>query len=181
MIKIRTYKIITFGGQMNIADSGSLSGLMNASGYKSVESDENADIIIINTCSVRQKAEERVFGRLGYLSKYKKDDNFKIIAVVGCMAQRMAGQILERAPYVDFILGTDQMLGLPKLLDTRHSTPEVKTELGFEETSDFTPSRDSKYSAYVSIIRGCNNFCTYCIVPYVRGRERSYSVSKIVN
>ena len=181
MKKYKTYKIITFGCQMNLADSGSLSALMNASGFTAVETEEEADIIVINTCSVRQKAEERVFGRLGELSRFKKENNNKKIAVVGCMAQRMAEQILKRAPYVDMILGTDQMYGLPSLIDSQSPVPQVRTEIGFEDTGDLTPVRDSKYSGFVTIMRGCNNFCSYCIVPYVRGRERSYSVSKIIN
>ncbi len=181
MKKNKTYKIITFGCQMNLADSGSLSALMNAGGYNAVDSEEDAEIIIINTCSVRQKAEERVFGRLGELSRFKKDNNHKKIAVVGCMAQRMAERILKRAPYVDLILGTDQMFSLPSLIDTQGPAPQVKTEIGFEDTGELTPVRDSKYSAFVTIMRGCNNFCSYCIVPYVRGRERSYSVLKIIN
>ncbi len=181
MKKNKTYKIITFGCQMNLADSGSLSALMNISGYEAIESEEVADIIIINTCSVREKAEERVFGRLGDLSRIKKGNNHKKIVVVGCMAQRMAEKILERAPYVDIILGTDQMFALPSLLDSDNHTPKVRTEFGFKECDDITPNRDYKYSAFLTIMRGCNNFCTYCIVPYVRGRERSYSVAKIIN
>lgn len=181
MKKNRTYKIITFGCQMNLADSGSLSALMNSSGFQAIESEDDADIIVINTCSVRQKAEERVFGRLGDLSRLKKDNSFKKLVVIGCMAQRMGKQILERAPYVDIILGTDQILRLPALLASPDSGPQVRTELGFEETDDLTPVRDFKYSAFVTIMRGCNNFCAYCIVPYVRGRERSYSVKKIIN
>ncbi len=181
MNKNKTYKVITFGCQMNLADSGSLSALMNISGYEAIESEEEADIIIINTCSVREKAEERVFGRLGDLSRIKKDNGHKKIVVVGCMAQRLAGKILERAPYVDIILGTDQMFALPSLLNSDSHAPQVRTELGFEEYNDITPNRDYKYSAFVTIMRGCNNFCTYCIVPYVRGRERSYSVAKIIN
>jgi len=98
MKKNRTYKIITFGCQMNLADSGSLSALMNSSGFQAIESEDDADIIVINTCSVRQKAEERVFGRLGDLSRLKKDNSFKKLVVIGCMAQRMGKQILERAP-----------------------------------------------------------------------------------
>jgi len=179
--ELNTYKLITFGCQMNLADSGSLRAIMNGHGYYPIEEEWDADIIIINTCSVREKAEERVYGRLGELSQYKRENENKIIAVVGCMAQRLADKILERAPYVDIILGTDQMFELPFLIENGIKTPQVYTEFGIDATRNITPTRDSKYSAYVTISRGCDNFCSYCIVPYVRGRERSYSIDQIIN
>jgi len=177
---LKSYKIITFGCQMNLADSGALAAILNSRGYQPVESEETADLIILNTCSVREKAEERVYGRLGELSQYKRADSRKKIAVVGCMAQRLADQILKRAPYVDIILGTDRMFELPSKLDNNNDTPQVFTEFGHENIGELTPERDTDYSAYVTISRGCDNFCTYCIVPYVRGRERSYSVESIL-
>ncbi len=174
------YRILTFGCQMNIADSGALAAAMNARGFLPADSEENADILILNTCSVREKAEERVFGRLGDLSALKKESPDKKIAVVGCMAQRIGSAILERAPYVDFILGTDRIFELPEFLDKSNGVPHIHTEFGHEKVGDLTPVRDSKYSSYVTIMRGCNQYCTYCIVPYVRGNERSYPADKII-
>jgi len=177
---IKNYKIITFGCQMNLADSGALAAVLDSRGYTPVESLDEADLVIINTCSVRQKAEERVFGRLGELRPFKNGTGKKI-AVVGCMAQRLGDRILERAPHVDYILGTDRMFDLPEILDDRPGIPRINTEFGHEGLGEILPARDSKYSAFVTISRGCDNYCSYCIVPYVRGRERSLKRGKIID
>jgi len=174
-----TYKIVTFGCQMNLADSGVLAAILNAHGYRAVANEQDADLVILNTCSVRQKAEERVFGRLGELSALKRQNNIKI-AVVGCMAQRMGDEILKRAPYVDFVLGTDRLYDLPQYLDNGEAMPSIHTDFGYEHIDGIVPERDSPYSAFVTISRGCDNYCTYCIVPYVRGHERSYPMEQIV-
>jgi len=162
---------------MNLADSGALSAVLNAAGYIPVDTEEEADLIILNTCSVREKAEERVFGRLGEMARFGKS---KKIAVVGCMAQRLGDRIMERAGNVNYVLGTDRMFDLPEILDDRPVVSRVSTQFGHEAIGEFLPTRDDPYSAFVTISRGCDNFCTYCIVPYVRGAERSYSVKKIV-
>ncbi|SYZ74118.1 (Dimethylallyl)adenosine tRNA methylthiotransferase MiaB [Candidatus Zixiibacteriota bacterium] len=177
----KSYKIVTFGCQMNLADSGVLAAVLNARGYRPAENEVEADIIILNTCSVREKAEERVFGRLGELCGLKNREPHKKIAVVGCMAQRLGDRIVAQAPYVDIVLGTDQMFNLPRILENSNGTPQVYTEFGHEEIESITPVRDSRYTAYVTISRGCGNFCTYCIVPYVRGEERSYPADEIVS
>jgi len=178
-----SYKILTFGCQMNLADSGTLMTVLNGRGYQSVKDENEADVIILNTCSVRQKAEERVFGRLAELSTLKKNDKSKKIAVVGCMAQRLAEKILKRAPYVDIILGTDRLLDLPKYLENgkTDNNSVIHTEFGHENYDEIIPTQDNKYSAFVTISRGCDNYCTYCIVPYVRGRERSHPTTGIIN
>ncbi len=178
-----SYKILTFGCQMNLADSGTLTTVLNARGYEPAEYENQADVIILNTCSVRQKAEERVFGRLAELSALKKKDSSKKIVVVGCMAQRLAGEILKRAPYVDIILGTDRLLDLPRYLENgrMHGSSIIHTEFGHENYDEIIPAQDSQFSAFVTISRGCDNYCTYCIVPYVRGRERSYPMAGILN
>jgi tRNA-2-methylthio-N6-dimethylallyladenosine synthase len=178
---ISSYKIVTFGCQMNLADSGSLAAILNAAGYQAVASEQEADLIILNTCSVREKAEERVFGRLGDLSAIKRENPACKIVVAGCMAQRLGEKILERAPYVDFILGTDRMFDLPKFLQNGSGSTNIHTEFGHENIGEFVPVRDSKYASYVTIMRGCNQYCTYCIVPYVRGEERSYPKERIIN
>ncbi len=179
-MQMLTYKIVTFGCQMNLADSGILSAILESRGFKGVESEKEADLIILNTCSVRQKAEERVFGRLGELSALKRDNPDKKLAVVGCMAQRLGQSLLDRAPYVDFVLGTDRLFDLPQYIGEQNGAPLIHTEFGHENIDIDLPARDSKCSAFVTISRGCDNFCTYCIVPYVRGRERSYPVSDLV-
>ena len=179
LMKPRSYKIVTFGCQMNLADSGVLGAILDSLGYQKAETENDADIIILNTCSVREKAETRVLGRLSELSHFK-DTSDKKIVVVGCMAQRMGDQLSARAPYVDIILGTDRIFDLPKYLENGTRFPAVNTETGLENLADVMPSRDSRYAAFVTISRGCDNFCSYCIVPYVRGRERSYSAERIL-
>ncbi len=177
----RSYKIVTFGCQMNLADSGVLAAVLNARGYRPAETEAEADIIILNTCSVREKAEDRVFGRLGELSGLKNMVPGKKFAVVGCMAQRLGERIVDKAPFVDIVLGTDQMFNLPEILEKSNGTPLVHTEFGHENIGVIAPVRDSRFAAYATISRGCGNFCTYCIVPYVRGEERSYPAQEIVN
>lgn len=176
---MKSYKIVTFGCQMNLADSGSLAAVLNARGFHPAETEVDADIVILNTCSVREKAEDRVFGRLGELYGMKKTQPGKKIAVVGCMSQRLGEKILQRAPYVDIVLGTDRMLELPQYVDDGAFGAQVHTEFGYEEIDGLVPVRDNKFAAFLTIMRGCNQYCTYCIVPYVRGEERSYPLEKI--
>jgi tRNA-2-methylthio-N6-dimethylallyladenosine synthase len=175
------YKIVTFGCQMNMADSGLLAAFLNGRGYRPVESEEDADLIVLNTCSVRKKAETRVFGRLSELAGLKRKESHKKIAVVGCMAQRLGDKIIRQAPYVDIVLGTDRLFDLPRYVENGTAIPAVHTEFGYEDIEELIPVRDNRYSAFVTISRGCDNYCSYCVVPYVRGEERSYSVSKILS
>jgi len=165
---------------MNLADSGVLASAMNSRGFQPVERESDADIVILNTCSVREKAETRVFGRLAELSKYKKEDPDRKIAVIGCMAQRLGRKIMNRAPYVDIVLGTDRIMDLPKYIGNGSGGNIVHTEFGYESLENIIPERDNNFSAFVTISRGCDNYCTYCIVPYVRGHERSYPADHIV-
>ena len=180
-MKIKSYKIVTFGCQMNLADSGTLAAMLSDNGFHPAETEEEADLIILNTCSVRQKAEERVFGRLGELSRLKRMDSAKRIAVIGCMAQRLGPRILDRAPFVDIILGTDRIFDLPDILSTDGEIPQIHTEFGHGKFDGITPASAEKYSAFVTVSRGCDNYCTYCIVPYVRGHLRSYRAGEIIS
>lgn len=173
------YKIVTFGCQMNLADSGLLASILDSNGYRAVNTESEADIIILNTCSVREKAETRVFGRLAELSALKKQDGKKIV-VIGCMAQRLGQNLIGRAPYVDLVLGTDRIFDLPQYLNNGCQFPAVNTDFGLELPEDIIPVRDNPFTAFMTISRGCNNYCAYCIVPYVRGRERSYPVRQTV-
>ncbi|MCH9031806.1 MAG: tRNA (N6-isopentenyl adenosine(37)-C2)-methylthiotransferase MiaB, partial [candidate division Zixibacteria bacterium] len=140
-------------------------------GYEVCLSEDQADLIIVNTCSIREKAEERAFGRLAGLKPLKKKNPDLNIAVVGCMAQRLGERILKRVPHVDIVLGTDRMFDLPDILAEKTEIPEVHTRFGHEHIDDAPPVRTQPFSAYMTITRGCNNFCAFCIVPYVRGRE----------
>ena len=179
-MSVRSYKILTFGCQMNLADSGSLATILNSYGYYPAQTEEEAELLILNTCSVRERAEERIFGRLGELSAWKKAASTRKIAVVGCMAQRLGPRILERAPQIDLVLGTDRMFEHPAYLANGSSGVNIHTEFGHEQLGDLLPARDNPYTAFVTISRGCGNYCTYCIVPYVRGEERSYPSGRII-
>jgi tRNA-2-methylthio-N6-dimethylallyladenosine synthase len=172
-VKKNSYKIVTFGCQMNLADSGTLAAVLDARGYQSVESEDEAEIIILNTCSVREKAEERVYGRLGELKRLKNVNNEVKLVVVGCMAQRLGNILVDKMPHVDYVLGTDRLFDLPDVLESGPGISQIHTDFGHELSGDLVPVRDEQYSAFVTISRGCDNYCTYCIVPYVRGRERS--------
>jgi len=165
---------------MNLADSGILSAAMEKSGYKSVAEPEEAGVIILNTCSVRENAEERALGRLAELAHLKKKSE-TYICVVGCMAQRMGESLLQRVPAIDFVLGTERLFELPALLDAKNGEPVVDTTMGKDLAwAELPPVPDNPYMGQIIITRGCNNFCAYCIVPYLRGRERHRSPEAII-
>lgn len=176
-----TFHISTYGCQMNSADSSTLVSTLIARGYRRVEDESAADLIVLNTCSVREKAEERVIGRLGELYQYKRARPDVQIAVVGCMAQRLAGDLKERVPHVDVVLGTDRVFELPDVIEGHEGTSAIMTAFGHEDMDMILPVKETPFSAFVTISRGCDNYCTYCIVPYVRGRERSHSADYLVD
>lgn len=176
--ELQNYHIITFGCQMNEYDSEVMSGLLEQMGYQSVPQPEDADVILVNTCCVRQSAENKILGLIGRLRKYKKARPHLIIGVGGCMTQQKetAQRLKERFPHLDFIFGTHNVHELPDLLEQARTGK--KRLLAWHEESPGLPEglpvkRRSGIKAWVPIMLGCNNFCTYCIVPYVRGRERS--------
>lgn len=176
-----TFHISTYGCQMNSADSSTLASTLTTRGYKRVADESTADLIVLNTCSVREKAEERVIGRLGELYQYKRARPDVHIAVVGCMAQRLAGDLKDRVPHVDYVLGTDRIFELPDVLEGHEGTAAIMTAFGHENMDMIQPVKETPFSAFVTISRGCDNFCTYCIVPYVRGKERSHSADYLVD
>ena len=178
--RVKTFHISTFGCQMNLADSSTLASTLISRGYRRVKSQSEADLLVLNTCSVREKAEERVFGRLGEMHKLKARRPGVRVAVVGCMAQRLGELIREQAPGVDYVLGTDRVFELPDVIEGREGTSPVMTAFGHENMDMITPIRENSYSGFVTISRGCNNYCTYCIVPYVRGPERAHTADQIV-
>ncbi len=169
---------------MNVADSELVAGLLQQEGYGATDRLEAADAIFVNTCAIREHAEEKVQSRLGYLGQLKSKRPEILIGVLGCMAQHLKEDILESKPYVDVVLGPDSYRRLPELLRQRNSGSDqiASTKLSrFEVYDDLFPSRKEGINAWVSIMRGCDKFCTFCIVPFTRGRERSRSVTSIVD
>ncbi|MBF4463575.1 MULTISPECIES: tRNA (N6-isopentenyl adenosine(37)-C2)-methylthiotransferase MiaB [unclassified Rathayibacter] len=170
----RTYEVRTFGCQMNVHDSERLSGSLEAAGYIRAEGAE-ADVVVINTCAVRENADNKLYGNLGHLASVKRRHEGMQIAVGGCLAQKDKNVILDKAPWVDVVFGTHNMGSLPSLLERARHNEEAQLEI--LESLDVFPStlptkRDSTYSGWVSISVGCNNTCTFCIVPSLRGREK---------
>jgi tRNA-2-methylthio-N6-dimethylallyladenosine synthase len=179
------YLIFTFGCQMNERDTETIAGMLEAAGYIPAAYPEEADVIILNTCSVRKKAENRVLGRLGELKRLKKQNPNLIIGVSGCMAQRAgaAAMLRRQAPHVSLVIGTHNLHRLPDLINQikLKNRPVVEVWPESQAIVEHLPAcRQQKLKAYVNITYGCNNFCSYCIVPYVRGRERSRQPQDII-
>lgn len=180
---MKTYFIETYGCQMNVADSEVVASIMQTAGYEPAESIEDADVVMLNTCSVRDNAEQKIIARLSALhADERKRKAKKTLGVIGCMAERM-GEELIREHGVQFVSGPDSYLDLPNLLaQCELGETAINVELSTTETyKEIMPSRIGKaISGFVSIMRGCNNFCSYCVVPYTRGRERSRDVESIL-
>ncbi|MBN2883767.1 MAG: tRNA (N6-isopentenyl adenosine(37)-C2)-methylthiotransferase MiaB [Clostridia bacterium] len=179
------YMIKTFGCQMNESDSEKLAGVLESLGYTPVETESESSIIIFNTCCVRESAEQKIFGHLGEMKKFKQENKNLIIGLCGCMTQQP--QIVEKIKksyhYADIVFGSNSMHKLPELLYDR--LVEKKRQFDVTEDWDVVEGipvlRGNSLKAYVPIMHGCNNFCSYCIVPYVRGREKSRNPSEILN
>jgi tRNA-2-methylthio-N6-dimethylallyladenosine synthase len=172
--KPRTYEVRTYGCQMNVHDSERLSGSLEAAGYVRAEGSQ-ADIVVINTCAVRENADNKLYGNLGMLAAIKREHEGMQIAVGGCLAQKDKSVILEKAPWVDVVFGTHNMGSLPTLLERARHNGEAQLEI--LESLDVFPStlptrRESTFSGWVSVSVGCNNTCTFCIVPALRGKEK---------
>jgi len=169
--------IETYGCQMNFADSELVAGLLHQEGYAFTAEVEEADLILINTCAIREHAEEKIWQRLRYLETLKARRPHLIVGVIGCMAERLRQRLFEESPVVDIVMGPDSYRHLPHLIrQVESGSKAIHTLLSREETyAEIAPLRLSphKVSAYISIMRGCNNMCTFCIVPFTRGRERS--------
>ncbi len=174
----------TYGCQMNVADSEVVVAVMETIGYHLTDDEADADAVFVNTCSVRDNAEQRVLGRLQALQQQKRQHPQLIVAILGCMAERMQQQLLEQG-VVDMVVGPDSYLDLPNLVgQVEAGQKAINVQLSTTETyRDVIPVRlaSAHISGYVSIMRGCNNFCSYCIVPYTRGRERSRATTSIFN
>ena len=182
---MKKYKISTFGCQMNEHDSEKISWILEGMGYTSTEDTEEADFIVYNTCVVRKSAEEKVYGQLGHLKDLKRRRPHLIIAICGCMMQRedVREVILTKHKHVDIIFGTHNIHKLPQLINTNKQTGKTAIDI-VEENKEIEDNIDANrtfsYKAYVNIMYGCNNFCTYCIVPYTRGREQSREPENII-
>jgi tRNA-2-methylthio-N6-dimethylallyladenosine synthase len=167
---------------MNKCDSEVLASILSEHGYSYIDDFQEADVLLLNTCSVRDTAERKVLGRLERLKHLKAKRPDMILGVCGCMAQSWAKELLEKFPYIDIILGTSRLLELPDLIEKRLELkyPAIDVLESPYHDDDVPTVRESSVTAWVTIMHGCNNFCSYCIVPYVRGRERSRSSSSIL-
>ena len=180
----KSYFIETYGCQMNVADTEVISGLLNNEGYSQTKDIHSANIIFVNTCAIREHAEDKVHSRLGFYNQIKQKKPDIIIGVLGCMAQNLKEDILESKPFVDIILGPDSYRRLPDMISNRSKEANhlVDTKLSrFEVYDNLFPSRKEGINAWISIMRGCDKFCTFCIVPFTRGRERSRSIDSIIS
>jgi tRNA-2-methylthio-N6-dimethylallyladenosine synthase len=179
------YHIETWGCQMNVLDGERMAGQLEGLGLARADSGADADVIILNTCAVREKAEAKVYSALGILGRRKRDRPDLVIGVTGCVAQVEGEEILERAPWVDFVLGTGQVESLGEAVERTRRENRRYTSFELPEESPVYQfrqiSRGSAFQAYVTIIEGCDQFCTFCIVPFTRGRERSRASSEILD
>lgn len=176
-----TVYVETYGCQMNVSDSELMLGKLAAEGYVAVETPNEADVILVNTCAIRDHAEQRVLGRLGELKRSMKAG--AIVGVTGCMAQRLGPKLLDQAKHVSLVVGPDGYRALPQLVEgARRGARQVHASFDLEEHyEDFAPRRYDRVKAWIPVQRGCDYKCTYCIVPYTRGPERSRQLADVVN
>ena len=177
------FHIHTFGCQMNESDSEQIAGILTSSGAEPSENPENSDIILVNTCAVREKSEEKLYSLLGRLMSLKKRNKNIILGVAGCVAQLHRSKLLAKVPGIDLILGPDNYWKIPDLLALHQKEKIIATEWSkvWHDIPNRTAIRKSRASAYVTIMEGCNNFCSYCIVPFTRGREKSRPMPQILD
>lgn len=177
---MKKYYIETYGCQMNVAESNAMETMLKGRGWVEASSPEDADLAIINTCSVRKSAENRIWGRLGAYTHIKaqkaKDNESLTLVLTGCMAERLHDSVKNDAPQIDFVIGNNDKLKLLDIIGDKESTPQESEKYVFTKAYH----KDGEFSSYVPIMNGCNNFCSYCIVPYVRGREVSRPVDEIL-
>jgi len=172
----------TYGCQMNVNDTEIVQGVMNDSGYAMTDKPEQADVILLNTCAIRDNAEKKIHERLNHLKYYKKRNKDLVVGILGCMAERLRETLLEKE-LVDLVVGPDEYRTVPELVSKAYSGERgIAVKLSRVETyDDILPFRTEGISAWVSIMRGCDKFCTYCVVPFTRGRERSRAFASIVD
>ena len=168
---------------MNLADTEIVLGILQNYGYAITKEIENADVVLLNTCSIRENAEQRIYGRLGNIKTAKKDNPNLVIGVLGCMAERLRKDLIDEKKMVDVVVGPDEYRRLPELIDTAFGGEKgIGVRLSRTETyDDIVPYREEGLTAWLSVMRGCDKFCTFCVVPFTRGRERSRSLQSVVN
>ena len=178
----RTVYVETYGCQMNVNDSEIVLGVLHANGYTPVDSADEADVILLNTCAIRDNAEKKIHDRLDALKWQKRQNRDLVVGVLGCMAERLRASLLD-TKLVDLVVGPDEYRKVPELVETALSgTKGIAVKLSRVETyDDITPLRTEGISAWMSIMRGCDKFCTFCVVPFTRGRERSRALSSVVD
>jgi len=175
--------IETYGCQMNLADSELVMGILKKNGYEIAKDASNANVILLNTCSVRDNAEQRIYGRLGNFKNLKESKPNTVIGILGCMAERLRRDLVEDKKIVDVVVGPDEYRRLPELLDIAFNGEKgIGVRLSRTETyDDIIPYREEGLQAWISVMRGCDKFCTFCVVPFTRGRERSRSLDSVVD
>ena len=175
--------IKTFGCQMNLADTEIVMGVLKNKGFVTASDIDDADIILLNTCSIRENAEQRIYGRLSNLKTVKEKNPGTIVGILGCMAERLKEDLIDKKKIVDLVVGPDEYRRLPEFIDTAFSGEKgIGVKLSRTETyDDITPYREEGLSAWLAVMRGCDKFCTFCVVPFTRGRERSRSLESVVN
>src|SRR5246500_4784450 len=179
-MQVKTFYIETFGCQMNVHDSEKVIGTLLGQGYSQVETPEQAELVFYNTCSIRDKAEQKVFNRL---QQFKKDGKGKTFAVLGCVAQQEGERVFEKAPHVSLVCGSASYNKLPELLVQLETGNRRVTGLSLDTEDTFeTPfaRRDNPHRAYITIIEGCDKSCAYCVVPFTRGPERSRTSESVM-
>lgn len=182
MIKSKVY-IETYGCQMNLADTEIVLGILQNNGYGVTKSLEEADVVLVNTCSIRENAEQRIYGRLGNFKTIKDQKPDLVVGVLGCMAERLRTDLVDKKKIVDVVVGPDEYRRLPELIDVAFNGDKgIGVKLSKTETyDDIIPHREDGLQAWISVMRGCDKFCTFCVVPFTRGRERSRSLSSVVD
>ena len=181
MAKNKVY-IETYGCQMNLADSEIVKSILKDKGYNFTDDLNSANVILLNTCSVRDNAEQRIYGRLGNIKKLKDNNPDTVIGILGCMAERLRKDLIEEKQIVDLVVGPDEYRRLPEFIDTAYAGEKgIGVKLSKTETyDDIIPYREDGLSAWISVMRGCDKFCTFCVVPFTRGRERSRNLDSVV-
>ncbi|HSR10305.1 MAG TPA: tRNA (N6-isopentenyl adenosine(37)-C2)-methylthiotransferase MiaB, partial [Thermodesulfobacteriota bacterium] len=183
----KKFFIQTFGCQMNVYDSSRVAGILAGLGYHAVEDPKEADLILVNTCSVREKPETKVYSALGRFQPLKKRNPALLIGVLGCVAQQEGDRLFSRVPFLDFVVGTKEMGKIPEILESLRTSRKPRSETGMARIDAYAglpvlapvcPSRSP--TAFVSIMQGCDNFCSFCVVPFVRGREMSRPAGDIL-
>jgi tRNA-2-methylthio-N6-dimethylallyladenosine synthase len=174
--------IETYGCQMNLADSELVGGILDGHGYVATADPADADIVLLNTCAVRENAEQRIYGRMGYIRGFKKRNPDLVVGILGCMAERLRARFMEHENLVDIVVGPDEYRKLPALVDRALAGEKgIAVRLSrVEDYHDIVPLRTDGISAWMSVMRGCDKFCSFCVVPFTRGRERSRSLESIV-